>query len=259
MAEAPAGLLWLGTDGGLVRFDTHNERYRFYGLADGVQDLEFNGAAVAALDDGRLVFGGVRGFNLFDPPVRRFELSAAAAPALGPYRRGCAGRQRFAVAATATADSRWCRSAAPADRCAGLRAQRRHPVPLSPRRLRSGLDRQWPPAGHHLHAAAAGQLHLPRAGHQSRWRVEFTGTEPAGARDATVVAPSASDGVRRAGPAGAHRHPGLAAAPAHPARARLLRGDPRARGTPETGAVGLGRNVLGLRLQARRNARDAHQ
>ncbi|MFC5571382.1 EAL domain-containing protein [Lysobacter yangpyeongensis] len=65
--EAPAGTLWLGTDNGIVRFDTANARYRFYGIADGLQDVEFNGAAAAMLGDGRLAFGGVRGLNLFDP------------------------------------------------------------------------------------------------------------------------------------------------------------------------------------------------
>ncbi|HEV8692916.1 MAG TPA: two-component regulator propeller domain-containing protein, partial [Lysobacter sp.] len=67
IAEAPGGKLWLGTDGGIIRFDTHNDRYRYYGLADGVQDLEFNGGATTRLADGRLAFGGVRGFNLFHP------------------------------------------------------------------------------------------------------------------------------------------------------------------------------------------------
>ncbi|MDR7100737.1 diguanylate cyclase (GGDEF)-like protein/PAS domain S-box-containing protein [Lysobacter niabensis] len=67
IAEAPAGTLWLGTDNGITRFDTANDHYRTYGLADGLQDLEFNGAAVTRLGDGRLAFGGVRGLNLFDP------------------------------------------------------------------------------------------------------------------------------------------------------------------------------------------------
>ncbi|QNP41506.1 EAL domain-containing protein [Lysobacter solisilvae (ex Woo and Kim 2020)] len=67
ITESPAGTLWIGTDNGIMRFNTGSERYRVYGLADGTQDLEFNGGAVAALNDGRLAFGGVRGFNLFDP------------------------------------------------------------------------------------------------------------------------------------------------------------------------------------------------
>ena len=71
MIEAPAGTLWLGTDNGLTRFDTRTERYRIHGMADGLQDLEFNGGAATTLSDGRLAFGGVRGVNVFDPrPLR---------------------------------------------------------------------------------------------------------------------------------------------------------------------------------------------
>lgn len=88
ITEAPAGMLWLGTDNGIVRFNTRNERYRFYGPADGLQDLEFNGGAVARLADGRLAFGGVRGFNLhlpvgtratgFLPPLRLLSVQIGA-------------------------------------------------------------------------------------------------------------------------------------------------------------------------------------
>lgn len=67
IAERPAGRLWLGTDAGILRFDSGASLVRRYGLADGLQDLEFNAGAVAGLNDGRLAFGGVRGLNLFDP------------------------------------------------------------------------------------------------------------------------------------------------------------------------------------------------
>src|SRR4029453_7690600 len=67
IAETPAGTLWLGTDNGITRFEPRTDRYRVYGLADGLQDLEFNGAAAATLRDGGLAFGGVRGLTLFDP------------------------------------------------------------------------------------------------------------------------------------------------------------------------------------------------
>lgn len=67
IAEAPSGRLWLGTDAGVLRFDSDTDQARAYGLADGLQDLEFNGGAVAYLSDGRVLLGGVRGINLFDP------------------------------------------------------------------------------------------------------------------------------------------------------------------------------------------------
>jgi diguanylate cyclase (GGDEF)-like protein/PAS domain S-box-containing protein len=71
IAERPAGRLWLGTDNGIVRFNPHTGDSRAYGVADGLQDLEFNGGAVATLADGRLAFGGVNGLNLFDPASLR--------------------------------------------------------------------------------------------------------------------------------------------------------------------------------------------
>jgi diguanylate cyclase (GGDEF)-like protein/PAS domain S-box-containing protein len=59
--------LWLGTDIGILRLDPLSGDIRAYGVADGLQDLEFNGGAAARLRDGRLALGGVRGINLFDP------------------------------------------------------------------------------------------------------------------------------------------------------------------------------------------------
>lgn len=67
IAEGPAGRLWLSTQAGIISYDVGNERTRSYGLADGLQDLEFHGGSVAQLSDGRIAFGGVRGLNLFDP------------------------------------------------------------------------------------------------------------------------------------------------------------------------------------------------
>ncbi|UNK50941.1 EAL domain-containing protein [Lysobacter sp. S4-A87] len=67
IAEGPAGRLWLSTQAGIVSFDIGSERTRSYGLADGLQDLEFHGGSMAQLSDGQIVFGGVRGLNLFDP------------------------------------------------------------------------------------------------------------------------------------------------------------------------------------------------
>lgn len=59
--------LWMGTDRGLLRYTPRNGALRRYGPNDGLQDVEFNGGAAAALADGQLAFGGVNGVNLFDP------------------------------------------------------------------------------------------------------------------------------------------------------------------------------------------------
>ncbi|MGQ4661480.1 EAL domain-containing protein [Lysobacter sp. F6437] len=65
--DSPSGRLWLGTGHGVIQLDTRSLTVRNYGLADGLQDLEFNGGAAATLSDGRIALGGVRGLNLFDP------------------------------------------------------------------------------------------------------------------------------------------------------------------------------------------------
>jgi diguanylate cyclase (GGDEF)-like protein/PAS domain S-box-containing protein len=83
--------LWMGTDRGLMRYTPLTGALRQYGLADGLQDLEFNGGAAAPLRDGRLAFGGVNGLNVFDPsrtldsrwqpPLRLLSAHAGAQPA----------------------------------------------------------------------------------------------------------------------------------------------------------------------------------
>ncbi len=65
--EDAAGTLWMGTNAGLVSYRPDTGHARQYGLADGLQDLEFNGGAAATLADGQMAFGGVRGINLFHP------------------------------------------------------------------------------------------------------------------------------------------------------------------------------------------------
>lgn len=68
LATDARGTLWLGTNQGLLRLDPGNDdALTAYGRADGLQGLEFNGGAVARLDDGRLAFGGIHGLNVFDP------------------------------------------------------------------------------------------------------------------------------------------------------------------------------------------------
>jgi ligand-binding sensor domain-containing protein/DNA-binding CsgD family transcriptional regulator len=62
-----AGKLWLSSNRGLCRFDPPSGTVDSYGLSHGVQDLEFNSGAFLKSRDGTMFFGGINGFNMFDP------------------------------------------------------------------------------------------------------------------------------------------------------------------------------------------------
>jgi signal transduction histidine kinase/ligand-binding sensor domain-containing protein/DNA-binding NarL/FixJ family response regulator/HPt (histidine-containing phosphotransfer) domain-containing protein len=61
------GALWLSGTRGLVRYVPESGEIRSFHRDHGLQGDEFNFAAHFRLSDGRLVFGGPNGFNLFDP------------------------------------------------------------------------------------------------------------------------------------------------------------------------------------------------
>ncbi len=59
--------LWISTNYGISKLDTKNDVFRNYDEKDGFQSNEFNQSACLKLSDGRLVFGGINGFNIFNP------------------------------------------------------------------------------------------------------------------------------------------------------------------------------------------------
>ena len=61
------GNLWLSGNRGLVRYTPTTEKGRRFKAAQGLQDDEFNFGAHHSGIDGRLLFGGPKGFNQFDP------------------------------------------------------------------------------------------------------------------------------------------------------------------------------------------------
>ncbi len=102
IAEDAAGRLWLSGNNGIVRLDRGDGGQIRFGLAAGLQDLEFNGGAVAMLRDGQLAFGGIRGLNLIDPA--RVQPSRFDAPValtwIGSGRRTPTGQVTQATAIT---------------------------------------------------------------------------------------------------------------------------------------------------------------
>lgn len=64
--EDSDGNFWISTDGGLSRFDPHTGVFRNFDSRDGVQGNEFN-LALCKSRDGAMFFGGMDGFNAFNP------------------------------------------------------------------------------------------------------------------------------------------------------------------------------------------------
>jgi PAS domain S-box-containing protein len=65
--EDDDGCLWLSTNKGLSWFNTKIKKFRNYTVRDGLQDYEFNRGTAWKSKNGKMFFGGINGFNVFDP------------------------------------------------------------------------------------------------------------------------------------------------------------------------------------------------
>ncbi|MEM7582734.1 MAG: response regulator [Acidobacteriota bacterium] len=61
------GHLWLSSNRGLTRFDPRSQTFKHYDEGHGLQSNEFNWGAQLRTRRGEMLFGGVKGFNLFHP------------------------------------------------------------------------------------------------------------------------------------------------------------------------------------------------
>jgi signal transduction histidine kinase/ligand-binding sensor domain-containing protein/CheY-like chemotaxis protein/HPt (histidine-containing phosphotransfer) domain-containing protein len=92
-----AGRIWMSGNAGLMRLDPDSGAVKTFHVEDGAMGEEFTSGAYFRLRDGRLCFGGPRGFNIFDPsrltesplPPRLaltgVEILGAPAPGATPY------------------------------------------------------------------------------------------------------------------------------------------------------------------------------
>jgi signal transduction histidine kinase/ligand-binding sensor domain-containing protein/AraC-like DNA-binding protein len=65
--EDNEGFLWLATNKGIVRFDPETRNVRRYNTHHGLQSTQFNANASLKISSGKMLFGGISGFNLIDP------------------------------------------------------------------------------------------------------------------------------------------------------------------------------------------------
>jgi len=59
--------LWISTISGLSKFDPEKKRFHNFSTKNGFQNDQFTYRAALKLSSGELIFGGVSGFNIFDP------------------------------------------------------------------------------------------------------------------------------------------------------------------------------------------------
>lgn len=61
------GNLWVGSNGGIFKFNTRNGHIHFFNVSDGLQSNAFSENAACKSNSGLMYFGGINGFNVFDP------------------------------------------------------------------------------------------------------------------------------------------------------------------------------------------------
>jgi ligand-binding sensor domain-containing protein/two-component sensor histidine kinase len=71
MLEDSEGNYWISSDRGLNKFYTLSVRFKNFTEEDGLQSNEFNANAAMKSSSGDLYFGGVNGFNVFNPDRMR--------------------------------------------------------------------------------------------------------------------------------------------------------------------------------------------
>jgi len=59
--------LWISTTNGLSKFDPESERFHNFSLKNGFQNNQFTYGAAYKTSRGELLFGGISGFNIFNP------------------------------------------------------------------------------------------------------------------------------------------------------------------------------------------------
>jgi signal transduction histidine kinase/ligand-binding sensor domain-containing protein len=59
--------LWVSSNRGISKFNPQTEKFKNFGLNDGIQSFEFNTGALYKNTQGEMFFGGINGFNYFTP------------------------------------------------------------------------------------------------------------------------------------------------------------------------------------------------
>jgi two-component sensor histidine kinase len=77
LVEDNQGKIWASTYSGITCFNIDNGKKYFIKSKHGLLNSEFNYKSIERLDDGRLIFGGLYGYDIIDPKLFDFRISSA--------------------------------------------------------------------------------------------------------------------------------------------------------------------------------------
>ncbi|MCJ8319326.1 MAG: ATP-binding protein [Colwellia sp.] len=61
------GNFWISSNSGISKYEPNNNKYTNFPLSAGLQSTEYNSGAYLKSSTGKIIFGGINGFNVFDP------------------------------------------------------------------------------------------------------------------------------------------------------------------------------------------------
>lgn len=77
LLEDKNGKIWASTYSGITCFDVENKKKYFIKAKHGLSNSEFNYKSFERLEDGKLIFGGLYGYDIIDPKLFNFSVSNA--------------------------------------------------------------------------------------------------------------------------------------------------------------------------------------
>jgi signal transduction histidine kinase/ligand-binding sensor domain-containing protein/DNA-binding NarL/FixJ family response regulator len=77
---------WITTKSGLSFLNPISNQFKNFNLNDGIQAAEYQSKSIAKTKDGRIIVGGINGFNLFNPNEIPLESSTALTPRITNFK-----------------------------------------------------------------------------------------------------------------------------------------------------------------------------
>ncbi|WP_159020553.1 hybrid sensor histidine kinase/response regulator transcription factor [Algibacter sp. L3A6] len=86
LAEDNDGNVWATTKNGLSFINTKTDQIKNFNTHDGIQGAEFQSKSIEKTKDGRIIAGGINGFNIFNPKTINLKSAEVLKPKITGFR-----------------------------------------------------------------------------------------------------------------------------------------------------------------------------